>query len=203
MNKYKFLLCIIVISSIVSCAPVLREYYQPQYTNGELYSTGCSGSGPADTLRIQLPDDAKLSIRASINESRDLNNFYLMFRYYLPEGVELELLRNDVKILSDGIEVGQFFIENLLTPNWTKEKLDYDKILPTDKIRGETFQRKTLFGKQDIYRNFSGSLTGKLPEHYSSCSVVIPEMLIDGMRVEIEPIKFKSIQKLGVDPLNC
>lgn len=204
VNKYKPLLFVIVLSSIASCAPVVRDYYQPQYTNGELYSEGCSGSGPADTLRIQLTDDSKFTIRASSNESQDLNNFYLMFRYYLPEGVELDLLENHVVILSDGMEVGQLIIDNLLTANWTKEgKLEYDKISPTDKINGETFQRTTLFGKQDIYRSFSVSLSGKLPEHYLSFSIVLPKMLINGVRVDIEPISFKSIQKLGVDTLNC
>jgi hypothetical protein len=127
-----------------------------------------------------------------------------MFSYHLPEGVELELLEDTVVVLADGVEVGQFVIENLLTANWAnKGKLEYDKISPTDKIKGETFQRTTLFGTQEIHRSFSVSVAGKLPEHYLSFSVVIPKMSLNGVRVKIEPITFKSVQKLGVDPLNC
>ena len=199
VHKSGSLIFIAAILMISACAPVKRDYYQPQHNTGELFSTGCSGSGPSSSLRVQLPSKANFTVRASSSEPGNLNNFYFLLSYHLPEGVTFKLKSSDIAVYSNNKELASFTIEK-----WaTLTDIGTAYVSSSLPAVGETISILNLFGSTQYYKGYSVSLSSKLPNKYSSFTVKLPDIEINGVAVTGEIIEFKNVQKLGVDPLNC
>lgn len=196
------IICLALASFLVSCAPTLREYYQPKYKFGELTSTGCSGSGPADLLKVPLAHNVTMKIRASISNSEESNRLNLNLKYEVPSDVSIEFIEQTIKVYAENLEVAELEISKFSTPTWDKTYSSYFVDAGT-KLLGETIYRKTLFGEFPIHRPFSLSYSQTLPAHYSSFEVLLPSVIINGDLVEFSMIHFENIKKMGIDPLNC
>ena len=86
-----------------SCAPIPRDFHKPIYENGTIISTGCGGSGPPETIVIQLKEEVEVKVRASSSDSNsEFVNFYVKTYITAPDGVVLQLARDSI-IIEDNL----------------------------------------------------------------------------------------------------
>lgn len=213
-KKCGFIISLSIIS--VSCAPVVRDYYKPIYSEGVTHSSGCGGSGPADTISIPLSGGVELKVSSSsYSKSERFNNFYFRASILAPSGTYFQF-DDDKIVISDNItnkiwnvKITELITlaENVLNANSSESanKDEYLRVIPTSKIMGNTFfGYNTLFGKKYFNSGASISIFSRDIEYkLENYSIQLPSIIINGKKYIIKPIRFLHVRNIGIDPLNC
>jgi len=179
----------------ISCAPVVRDYYKPIYSEGVTYSSGCGGSGPANKISIQLSEGVEPIIAPS--------GTYFQF-----ESDEIVISDNTTN-KTWSVKIVELITRAENIPNANSDESakngGYFSVIPTSKITGNTFfGYNTLFGKKYFNSGasisiFSSDIEYKLEDY----SVQLPSIIINGKKYIFEPIRFLHVRSIGIDPLNC
>ncbi|NSM25588.1 hypothetical protein HT094_15495 [Shewanella sp. ZOR0012] len=213
-KKCVFIISLSMIS--ISCAPVVRDYYKPIYSEGVTYSSGCGGSGPANKISIQLSEGVELEVSSSSSAKNErFKNFHFSASIIAPSGTYFQFESDEI-VISDNTtnKTWSVKIVELITraeniPNANSDESakngGYFSVIPTSKITGNTFfGYNTLFGKKYFNSGasisiFSSDIEYKLEDY----SVQLPSIIINGKKYTIEPIRFLHVRSIGIDPLNC
>ncbi len=213
-KKCVFIISLSMIS--ISCAPVVRDYYKPIYSEGVTYSSGCGGSGPANKISIQLSEGVELEVSSSSSTKNErFKNFHFSASIIAPSGTYFQFESDEI-VISDNTtnKTWSVKIVELITraeniPNANSDESakngGYFSVIPTSKITGNTFfGYNTLFGKKYFNSGasisiFSSDIEYKLEDY----SVQLPSIIINGKKYIFEPIRFLHVRSIGIDPLNC
>jgi hypothetical protein len=195
------LLVLLLSILVASCAPVLRQYHEPQSDVGELHSKGCSGSGPNDTLKLNLRNDVSLKVW-SYSEGRveNIETLYFIARFYIPENVTLKFIDTNAIVISKGLANVNIPIKSLsrfIGIGNTEVKPIEDSFIGSTKII------KRLFNEWPAHRIYKLEFSLKLNSFLDEYSIKLPAFSINGKKVDAPKLEFKYVEKMGVDPLNC
>ncbi|MEE2027845.1 hypothetical protein HRJ35_03295 [Shewanella oneidensis MR-1] len=208
-KKHVFIIFLSIIS--VSCAPVVRDYYKPIYSEGVTHSSGCGGSGPADKISIPLSGGVELKVSSSSSAKK----FYFTASIAAPSGTYFQFDSDEIVITDNAInKVWNVRITELITlpENVSNANSvepangnEYLRVIPTSKIMGNTFfGYNTLFGKKYFNSGASISILSRDIEYkLEDYSVQLPSIIINGNKYITEPIRFLHVRSIGIDPLNC
>jgi len=213
-KKGVFIISLSIIS--VSCAPVVRDYYKPIYSEGVTHSSGCGGSGPSDKISISLSEGVELEVSSSSSAKNErFKNFHFSASIIAPSGTYFQFEDDEIVIADNtknkiwNVKIAELTTraENLLNtnPSESANKDEYIRVIPTSKIMGNTFfGYNTLFGKKYFNSGasisiFSSDIEYKLEDY----SVQLPSITINGKKYIFEPIRFLHVRSIGIDPLNC
>jgi hypothetical protein len=215
IRLYRYWFSALALISLISCAPIPRDYHKPFYEGGELKTTGCGSSGPAEKISISLPSEVEITARSSSTEPNEkYANFYLYASITAPDGVEFSFDSNEI-IISD-ILTGRKWVlviaELYTSPNNVKDKnaknfyfKNGNLVVPaTASIIGSSYIQDTWF--KDKKYNFGATLslsTKEIDTYLEDFTVSFPPLVIDGITVELKPIRFKHVKYIVITPLNC
>ena len=208
LKKCVFIISLSIIS--VSCAPVVRDYYKPIYSEGVTYSSGCGSSGPADQISIQLSGGVELEVSSSSSAKNErFNNFHFTASILAPSGTYFQFESDEIVITDNttnkiwNVKITELITrtENVSNTNSgeSANKDEYLRVNPTSKISGNTLFGKKYFNSGASISIFSRDIEYKL-ENYS---IQLPSIIINGKKYIIEPIGFLHVRSIGIDPLNC
>lgn len=213
-KKCVFIISLSIIS--VSCAPVVRDYYKPIYSEGVTHSSGCGSSGPADEISIQLSGGVELVVSSSSSAKNErFNNFHFTASIHAPSGTYFQFESDEIVITDNTInKMWNVKITELITrtdnisnanSGESTNKDEYLRVIPTSKISGNTFfGYNTLFGKKYFNSGASISIFSRDIEYkLENYSIQLPSIIINGKKYIIEPIGFLHVRSIGIDPLNC
>ncbi|MCU8106113.1 hypothetical protein L5M38_16440 [Shewanella sp. SM101] len=214
LKKCVFIISLSIIS--VSCAPVVRDYYKPIYSEGVTYSSGCGSSGPADKISIQLSGGVELEVSSSSSAKNErFNNFYFSASILAPSGTYFQFESDEILITDNttnkiwNVKITELITrtENISNTNSgeSANKDEYLRVNPTSKISGNTFfGYNTLFGKKYFNSGASISIFSRDIEYkLENYSIQLPSIIINDKKYIIEPIGFLHVRSIGIDPLNC
>ncbi|WP_144206994.1 hypothetical protein [Shewanella donghaensis] len=203
----------------------------PYYEGGELKTTGCGSSGPAERITISLSsgveitvqssstDLSKNSSKGSSKESRNelsekYTNFYLYANITAPDSVEFSFVSNEV-IISDNLTSRQWVLtitelytspDNVSSQHELGMYFKHSNLLvpATTTIIGKSYIHETWF--KDRKYNFGASIsisTKEVDTYLTDFSVSFPSLIINGISSDLKPIRFKHVKYIGITPLNC
>lgn len=214
LKKCVFIISLSIIS--VSCAPVVRDYYKPIYSEGVTYSSGCGSSGPADKISIQLSGGVELEVSSSSSAKNErFNNFHFTASILAPSGTYFQFESDEIVITDNTTnKIWNVKITELITrtenisnasAGESTNKDESLRVIPTSKIIGNTFfGYNTLFGKKYFNSGASISIFSRDIEYkLENYSIQLPSIIINGKKYIIEPIGFLHVRSIGIDPLNC
>ncbi|MEM6190470.1 hypothetical protein [Shewanella scandinavica] len=214
LKKCVFIISLSIIS--VSCAPVVRDYYKPIYSEGVTYSSGCGSSGPADKISIQLSGGVELEVSSSSSAKNErFKNFYFAASILAPSGTYFQFESDEIVITDNttskiwNVKIAELITrtENISNASVgeSTNKDEYLRVIPTSKIIGNTFfGYNTLFGKKYFNSGASISIFSRDIEYkLENYSIQLPSIIINDKKYIIEPIGFLHVRSIGIDPLNC
>lgn len=214
LKKCVFIISLSIIS--VSCAPVVRDYYKPIYSEGVTYSSGCGSSGPADKISIQLSGGVELEVSSSSSAKNErFKNFYFAASILAPSGTYFQFESDEIVITDNttnkiwNVKIAELITrtENIsnASAGESTNKDESLRVIPTSKIIGNTFfGYNTLFGKKYFNSGASISIFSRDIEYkLENYSIQLPSIIINDKKYMIEPIGFLHVRSIGIDPLNC
>lgn len=213
-KKCVFIISLSIVS--VSCAPVVRDYYKPIYSEGVTHSSGCGSSGPADEISIQLSGGVELVVSSSSSAKNErFNNFHFTASIHAPSGTYFQFESDEIVIADNttnkmwNVKITELITrtDNISNANSgeSANKDEYLHVNPKSKISGNTFfGYNTLFGKKYFNSGASISIFSRDIEYkLENYSIQLPSIIINGKKYIIEPIGFLHVRSIGIDPLNC
>lgn len=212
-KKCVFIISLSIIS--VSCAPVVRDYYKPIYSEGVTHSNGCGGSGPTDNISMQLSGGVELEVSSSSSAKNErFKSFHFAASIIAPSGTYFQFESDEIVIADNttnktwNVKIAELITRAENIPNANSDESTnngYLSVIPISKITGNTFfGYNTLFGKKYFNSGasisiFSSDIEYKLEDY----SAQLPSIIINGKKYIIEPIRFLHVRSIGIDPLNC
>jgi hypothetical protein len=220
---------LLFVTALSSCAPVPRDFHKPIYEGGDLISRGCGSSGPPEVIVIQLNNNVELKVRASSTNS----NFYLSTSITAPDGVIFQLANDFIIIEDNltnkkwNLEIefvttnqSNYFgsessIIEITHPNLSQKlqteiknsrrESGYINVTTLSEIAGKTQSYDVAFGGKRFFNSgMSYQINTKdIESQLEDFSVNLPNIVVNGNKIDLGKIKFIHVKYMGIEPLNC
>jgi hypothetical protein len=178
----------LILSSLIlaSCVAIPRgSYYFPTHPLGEAKSGTCDKN--SNKIALEIPLEEGITITSSLLSNID-GTSTLSIYISLSEGTSISLASNDV--IWQGTHQAP---EKYIIDEWNYKLLVGEKVIQI--YRGNKFEYDKSFGAKIIMDKL---------EH-SDFSLILPEFMINGSKIQLDPIKFKfrSGEVQWLPKLNC
>ncbi len=194
---------LLLVTSLIACAPVRTEYFQP--TSVGNYSPITCGGGPSNKITVNISDNVAVQVYAQVVENKKLS---LNISYDVPENHIIKLKVNEFKIItknkSDIIKVNNF---RAMKANYPKGSTVQSRVIvkqPKDALEGESYFHKTIWHKTLFHRSYNVNFEKyDIKADKEGFILEPPSLLINNILTPSPKIHFKRESGIFIYAINC